>query len=84
MEKGLVKRENKAVETMALKIANESPELSDLTTEQLEQIAKIVITQNLTNELNNKAKIANIKYKDERTIFIMQASRTGSDCTQCS
>jgi site-specific recombinase XerD len=69
---------------MASRIANESPELSDLTTEQLEQIAKIVITQNLTSELNNKAKLANIKYKDERTIFIMQASRTGSDCTQCS
>jgi site-specific recombinase XerD len=84
MEKGLVKNGNKAVEIMASRIANESPELSDLTSEQLEQIAKIVITQNLTNELNNKAKIANIKYKDERTIFIMQASRTGSDCTQSS
>ncbi len=58
--------------------------LKDLTAEQLEQIARIVITQNLTNELNNKAKMANIIYKDEKTIFIMQSSRTGSEHTQIS
>lgn len=75
---------NNTVETMALKIANESPELKDLTAEQLEQIARIVITQNLTNELNNKAKMANIIYKDEKTIFIMQSSKTGSEHTQIS
>ena len=60
---------------MALKIANESPELNDLTTEQLEQIAKIVITQNLTNELNIKAKLANIDYKKEKALFLMIASK---------
>jgi len=75
---------NNTVETMALKIANESPVLSDLTPEQLEQIAKLVITQNLTAELSNKAKIANINYKDERTMFIMQSSKTGSEYTQMS
>jgi hypothetical protein len=75
---------NEIVETMALKIATESPELKDLTTEQLEQIAKIVITQNLTNELNTKSKIANIDYKKEKTIFLMQASKTGSEYTQSS
>jgi hypothetical protein len=75
---------NEIVETMALKIATESPELKDLTTEQLEQIAKIVITQNLTNELNMKAKIANIEYKREKSMFIMSASKTGSEYTQSS
>jgi site-specific recombinase XerC len=69
---------------MAVKIANESPELKELTTEQLEQIAKIVITQNLTNELNTKSKIANIDYKKEKTMFIMMASKTGSEYTQSS
>jgi hypothetical protein len=78
------KEKTELVETMALKIANESPELNDLTTGQLEQIAKIVITQNLTNELNLKSKIANIDYKLEKSIFLTQASKTGSEHTQTS
>jgi hypothetical protein len=45
-------KETDQVERMASKIANEVPELKDLSLEQLEQLAKIVITQNLTNELN--------------------------------
>jgi integrase len=72
------------VEMMAIKIANEAPELKDLSSEQLEQIAKIVITQNLTNELNTKSKIANIDYKKEKTIFLMSSSKTGSEYTQSS
>jgi site-specific recombinase XerD len=80
----IIKEKNKAVETMAMKIAEQSPELNDLTSEQLEQIAKLVITHNLTNELNNKAKVANINYKTEKQIFIMQASRAGSKDTQTS
>jgi integrase len=76
------KQNTELVESMALKIANESPELNDLTTEQLEQIAKIVITQNLTNELNLKSKVANIDYKKEKDIFLMTASKTGSEHTQ--
>jgi site-specific recombinase XerD len=79
-----IKEKTELVESMALKIANESPELNDLTTEQLEQIAKIVITQNLTNELNIKAKLANIDYKKEKDLFIMIASKTGSEYTQSS
>jgi len=81
-ENKLIKNKNNDIEKMALKIANESPELNDLTPEQLEQIARIVITQNLTNELSNKVKLANIDYKKEKTIFIMQSSRTGSEQTQ--
>jgi site-specific recombinase XerD len=76
------KRDN--VELMAEKIANESPELSDLTSEQLEQVAKMVITQKLTDELGIKAKIANIDYKMEKSIFIMQSSKTGSEYTHIS
>jgi len=73
---------NKTLENMVLKLAEESPELNDLNIEQLEQIAKIVITQNLTNEMSDKVKLAKIDYKKEKTIFIMQSSRTGSDYTQ--
>jgi len=79
---GLIQYRNNEVEKMALKIANESPELNDLTVEQLEKIAQIVIAQNLTSELQLKSKIANIDYKAEKTIFIMQSSRSGSEFTQ--
>jgi site-specific recombinase XerD len=75
---------NKTVEKMALNIARNSPKLNDLTDEQLEQIARIVITQNLTNELNIKSKIINIDYKMEKDIFLLQVSRTGSEYTQIS
>ena len=43
-----------------------------------------MIANGSTIELNNKAKVANINYKDEKTIFIMTASRTGSEYTQSS
>ena len=82
--KQLITNRNTAVENMALMIANQSPELQDLNQEQLEQIARIVITQNLTNDLNNKAKIANIDYNTEKSLFIMTSSKTGSEYTQSS
>ena len=50
----------------------------------MEQIARIVMTQNLTAELHDKAKIANIDYRAEKTTFLMMASKTGSEHTQSS
>jgi site-specific recombinase XerC len=76
--------ENGNVDLMIRKIANESPELKDLNLEQLEQIAKIVITQRLTDEMDTKAKVANINFNVERDIFIMSTSQTGSRHTKWS
>ena len=73
---------NKAVENMAMEIALNSPKLNELSREQLEQIAKIVITQNLTNELNLKSKLSGINYKMEKDIFLLQVSKSGSESTQ--
>lgn len=70
------------VNSVARMIANETPKLEDLTSEQLEQLAKIVVAQNLTDELKTKAKLAKINYKDEKTIFIMCSSKSGSEHTQ--
>jgi site-specific recombinase XerD len=72
------------VELMAARIAKESPQLKDLTGEQLEQIAKIVITRNLADELNTKSKIANIDYEKEKAVFLMTAGKTGSGYTRSS
>jgi len=79
-----VNKKNKLVEKMVEKISTESPELSDLNNEQLEQIARLVITQNLTNELNLKSKIFGIDYKKEKTIFLKQSSKSGSEHTELS
>jgi len=75
---------NEKVEKMIYNISHNSPELKDLTEEQLELLSKIVITQNLTNELSNLSKINQIDYKMERDIFLLQVSRTGSEYTQSS
>jgi site-specific recombinase XerD len=80
----IAKYNNDKVEALAVKLATESPELKDLDQEQLEQIAKIVITKRLTEELDNKAKVANIDYKVERDIFLMTTSKTGSRYTKGS
>jgi len=75
---------NNKVENMVLQLSQNSPTLNDLTQEQLEQVARIVITQNLTNELNMKSKLSGINYRMEKDIFLLQVSRTGSESTQYS
>ena len=61
---------NKTVENMILNISHNSPTLYDLTEEQLKKLAEIVVTKNLTDELNLKSKLVNINYKMERDIFL--------------
>ena len=75
---------NNTVENMAKLISDNSPTLNDLSQEQLEQVARFVVTQNLTNELNLKSRLVNINYRMERDIFLLQVSRTGSEYTQSS
>jgi site-specific recombinase XerD len=69
------------VEALARKIKREAPKLQELDKETLEAIAKIVITQRLTDELNEKVNLSGIDYKMEKQIFIMACGKTGSDYT---
>jgi Site-specific recombinase XerC len=73
---------NNSVDFIIRKIAKESPQLKDLNNEQLEQIAKIVITQKLTKEMDDKANIADIDISNEINLFIQQAGRTKSIYTK--
>jgi integrase len=66
------------IEAMALRIARTSPKLKDLNQEQLEQIAKIVITKKLTDKMEEMASIADIDFKMEKTIFLTVSSKTNS------
>lgn len=69
------------VQDMAMRIAKEAPTLADLNSEQLEQIARLVMTQKLTNELSAAANLAGIDYPSEKETFLNNAGRTGSKHT---
>jgi integrase len=82
MGNGIVKYNEQNIETMARTIARARPGLADLTHDQLEQIARIVITQRLTNELNQKVNIADIDLKVEKGVFLKQVGHCGSQGTR--
>jgi site-specific recombinase XerD len=64
------------VQDMALRIAREAPTLADLNSEQLEQIARMVMTQRLTQELNAAANLAGIDYEKEKSVFLATAGQS--------
>ena len=55
---------------MALRIKREMPTLADLNNEQLEHIAKLVIAQRLTAEMNTAVDLAGIDWKEQRDTFL--------------
>jgi site-specific recombinase XerD len=63
------------------RIAHEAPSLESLTYDQLTTLARIVVTENLKDELRGKADLARIKYQDERQSFLAHAGRIQSDHT---
>ena len=71
----------KRVEEVAKRIA-ERPELADLAPQALEALAKIVVAEELKDDLKRKANLKRISYESERKKFLEAASRTGSSHTQ--
>ena len=57
-------------EEMARRIKQEAPTLAELNQAQLEQIARLVMTQRLAAELNSAVDIAGIDWKKERETFL--------------
>jgi site-specific recombinase XerD len=68
--------------SVARKIAHESPTLADLSSEQLEQVARVVMAETLKDELRRAAELEKIPYRAERDLFLSRASRTGSAHTR--
>ena len=60
------------VAEMALRIKQEAPTLADLNNEQLEQIARLVITQGLADEMKAAVNIAGIDYNAEKETFLIR------------
>jgi integrase len=55
---------------MALRIKQEAPGLADLAPDQLEMIAKLVMTQRLAAELNTAVDLAGVDWRKERETFL--------------
>jgi len=64
------------VQDMAKRIAMEAPRLADLAQDQLEQIARMVMTQRLTQALDAAANIAGIDYEKEKSVFLANAGQS--------
>jgi site-specific recombinase XerD len=62
-----------AVEALAHRLAKEAPGLADLSAEQLETVARVVLGQRLARDLDRKADLAGIDYRAERAAFLAQA-----------
>jgi site-specific recombinase XerD len=70
------------VEELAAYIAHNAPTLSDLNQEQLELIARMVMTQRLTGELHERVNRAEIDYEAEKEVFLNNAGKTNSPHTR--
>jgi site-specific recombinase XerD len=55
---------------LAMKIKQEAPTLADLAPDQLEMIAKLVMTQRLTAELNTAVNLAGVDWQKEKNVFL--------------
>ena len=67
---------------MALRIKREAPGLADLAPDQLEMIAKLVMTQRLAAELHTAVNIAGIDWQKEKTKFLDNAGQEQSAHTR--
>jgi site-specific recombinase XerD len=70
------------VKEVAQRIARDAPKLADLGAEQLEKLARIVVTETLKEDLRKAADLEKIPYQKEREIYLQRASRSGSPHTQ--
>lgn len=67
------------VKSMAEHIAHDAPELAELTTEQLEALSKIVVTNRLAKKLDKAADIAGIDYSKEKETFLNEKEKRSKE-----
>lgn len=60
---------------LVMRIKQEAPTLADLNNEQLEQIARLVMTQRLAAELHTAVNLAGIDWQKEKTVFLDTAGQ---------
>jgi site-specific recombinase XerD len=67
---------------MAVRIKQEAPTLADLAPDQLEMIARLVMTQRLTAEMNTAVNLAGIDWQKEKAVFLDNAGHGQSTHTR--
>lgn len=67
---------------LAMRIKQEAPTLADLNNEQLEQIAKIVMSQRLVAELHTAVNLAGIDWQKQKAVFLENAGQEQSAHTR--
>lgn len=78
MSTAIAKRQEALVKRVARRVAKESPRLADLAPEELEKLARVVVAEELRDELKARVKLERIDYQAERDTFLSRASRTDS------
>jgi hypothetical protein len=63
---------------MAMRIKQEAPTLSGLTPDQLELVARLVITHRLVDEMNTAVNLAGIEWQKEKGVFLENAGQEQS------
>ncbi|MBO4675291.1 MAG: phage integrase N-terminal SAM-like domain-containing protein [Elusimicrobiaceae bacterium] len=69
------------IKDLAKSIVIEAPQLSDLNADQLEAIAKLVITDRLKDQMKKAVNLAGIDYEAEKARFLETNSKTASKQT---
>ena len=67
---------------MAMRIKQEAPTLSGLTPDQLELVARLVITHRLVDEMNTAVNLAGIDWGKEKGVFLENAGQEQSRHTR--
>lgn len=70
------------INDLAKNIVLNAPQLSDLNTEQLEAVARLVMTDKLKEQLKKAVDLAGVDYESEKNIFLETISKTGSAQTK--
>ena len=73
--------QSKSVQELAKNILHQAPQLSELTADQLETVAKLVIADRLKDQLKRAVDLAGIDYEAEKARFLETNSKTASKQT---
>jgi site-specific recombinase XerD len=74
METALIETKPDLVHLVALRIAKEQPKLEALSSEEIEQLARVVVAETLRDELKAKVNREKIDYPVERARFLAKAA----------
>jgi len=82
MSTEIARRTDALVGRVVKKLAKESPRLADLNAEELRALARVVVAEELRDELKARVRLERIDHEAERQTFLKSCSRTRSPHTR--